>query len=78
MCDLITQTVEIKTENIKLDSFLKFVGVVSTGGEAKEIISSGKVFVNDEQCFSRGKKLSTGDIVRVMGALYEVKSSENS
>ena len=38
MCDSRTKSIEINTENIKLDSFLKFIGVVSTGGEAKDII----------------------------------------
>ena len=31
---------------MKLDQFLKFMGIVQTGGEAKMIIKSGKILVN--------------------------------
>ena len=31
---------------MKLDQFLKFIGIVQTGGEAKMIIKSGKISVN--------------------------------
>lgn len=79
MEDSTNNIIKITTENIKLDSCLKLAGIVSTGGEAKEIINSGKIFVNGEQCLSRGKKLKNGDIVCVDGTVfYEVKSCENS
>jgi len=69
---------DISTEYIKLDSFLKFCGVTLTGGQAKELIMSGKVKVNGEICSQRGKKLRPGDVVEVEGdnTRYEV-SSEN-
>ena len=37
------ETITIQTEFIKLDSFLKFCGAVSTGGEAKIAIAEGEV-----------------------------------
>lgn len=64
--------IEISTEFIKLDSFLKFCGACSTGGEAKEIIAAGKVLVNNETCLMRGKKLHLGDVVTLAGETYEV------
>ncbi|MBE6837668.1 MAG: RNA-binding S4 domain-containing protein [Ruminococcus sp.] len=57
--------IEISTEFIKLDSFLKFAGLVETGGIAKEIIAEERIMVNDEICTMRGKKLRDGDRVTV-------------
>ena len=59
------ETIEITTEFIKLDAFLKFAGAVGTGGEAKLRIADGEVFVNGEVCTMRGKKLRNGDMVRL-------------
>ena len=53
--------VAIQTEFIKLDQFLKYVGIAETGGHAKELITGGEVFVNGEICTMRGKKLRSGD-----------------
>ena len=58
-------TIEISTEFIKLDAFLKFAGCVGTGGEAKLRIADGEVFVNGEVCTMRGRKLRDGDTVRL-------------
>ena len=57
------ETIQIQTEFIKLDAFLKFAAMVGTGGEAKLVISDGLVKVNDEVCTMRGKKLRAGDTV---------------
>lgn len=65
--------VSIKTEFIKLDSLLKFSGLCDTGGFAKEIIQQGKVMVNDEVCTMRGKKIRSGDIVKVDDYAVKVK-----
>lgn len=73
------EIVEITTENIKLDSFLKLAGVVSTGGEAKDIVKSGKVSVNEAVCLQRGKKLVAGNVICVgKTRFYEVRGRENS
>ena len=64
-------TTDFKT--IKLDQFLKFVGVASTGGEAKLIIQDGDVKVNGETETRRGRKLVAGDSVMVQGATYNVE-----
>ena len=53
----------IKGEFIKLSAFLKFSGLFDTGGNAKTETENGKIFVNDEVCYIRGKKLRNGDIV---------------
>ncbi len=67
------EAIEIKTEYIKLDSFLKFAGAVGTGGEAKLRIAAGEVLVNGEKCLMRGKKLRSGDEVELDGRRYRLK-----
>ncbi|MDX2216750.1 MAG: RNA-binding S4 domain-containing protein [Oculatellaceae cyanobacterium bins.114] len=57
---------------IKLDQFLKWVGVTSTGGQAKLLIQSGEVQVNGEVETRRGRQLVAGDRVSVMGETFEV------
>ena len=64
--------VEITTEFIKLESFLKLANAVESGGMAKNVIQDGEVFVNDEICTMRGKKLRPGDTVRFDGEVYLV------
>lgn len=64
--------VAIRDEFIKLDSFLKFAGAVLSGGEAKELIQSGKVLVNGEVCTMRGKKMRPGDEAQLGGRIYRV------
>ena len=61
--------VQITTEFIKLDSLLKFAGVVGTGGEAKDAIQCGDVTVNGEVCTMRGKKIRPGDVVELGGEI---------
>ena len=57
------EKIEINTEFIKLDQFLKYSGVAYTGGEAKLMISDGIVSVNGETAVQRGKKVRPGDVV---------------
>lgn len=64
--------VPIDTPFIRLDSLLKFVGAVDTGGRAKYLIQNGEVSVNGEICTMRGKKLHLGDMVEFQENLYEV------
>ena len=59
--------VEITSEFIKLDAFLKFCGAAGTGGEAKMRVANGDVSVNGEVCIMRGKKLRPGDVVTIDG-----------
>ena len=60
------------SETIKLDQFLKFMGEVSTGGQAKILIKYGDVEVNGEVETRRGRKLVTGDQVLVNGKTLTV------
>lgn len=64
--------IPIKTEFIKLEALLKFVGAYSTGGEAKLAIQSGEVLVNGGPCDQRGKKLHTGDLIACPAGTYRI------
>ncbi|MBR3561282.1 MAG: RNA-binding S4 domain-containing protein [Oscillospiraceae bacterium] len=59
--------INITTEFIKLQDLLKLASLVSTGGEAKIVITGGEVTVNGEVCTQRGKKLRPGDVVSYHG-----------
>ena len=59
--------IKITTEFIKLDALLKFVSLVGSGGEAKQLIQDGEVLVNGEVCTMRGKKIRPGDRVELDG-----------
>ena len=48
---------------MKLDQYLKWKKMVSSGGEAKILIKSGSVKVNGEIENRRGRKLNKGDKV---------------
>lgn len=48
---------------IKLDQFLKWVGAIDSGGQAKLAIQDGQVQVNGETEARRGRKLRKGDQV---------------
>ena len=50
-------------KTMKLDQFLKWQNLVSSGGEAKFLIKSGSVKVNGEIETRRGRKLNKGDKV---------------
>ena len=64
----------IRDEFIRLDSALKFSGVIGTGGQAKMVIQDGLVLVNDEVCTMRGKKLRQGDVVKFEDFSFVIKN----
>ncbi len=59
-------------QHIKLDSFLKWQGLVETGGHAKQLIQGGEVRVNGEVETRRGRKLRAGDRVELGGQTVTV------
>ena len=65
MTKMNVEEIAIRSEFIKLDSFLKFAGVTDTGGQAKEAVLEGLVLVNGEVCTMRGKKIRPGDVVAI-------------
>jgi ribosome-associated protein len=59
--------INITTDYIKLDSFLKLAEVAQTGGQAKLMIADEMIKVNGEIIVQRGKKIRKGDIIEVEG-----------
>lgn len=57
---------------IRLDQFLKHIGIAPTGGMAKVMIQMGDVSVNGEAENRRGRKLVTGDVVMIAGQSFDV------
>ena len=61
---------------MKLDQFLKFSGLVDTGGEAKHLINSGMVKVNGSIEPRRGRKLKDGDQIYFNNERYIFTNTE--
>ena len=61
------EEIKVSTEFIKLDALLKFASLVGSGGDAKMLIQDGHVLVNGEVCTMRGKKIRSGDVVKLEG-----------
>ncbi|MDE7054225.1 MAG: RNA-binding S4 domain-containing protein [Oscillospiraceae bacterium] len=64
------ETITITTEYIRLQDLMKLASMVSTGGEAKQLIQDGQVQVNGEPCLQRGRKLRPGDTVTYRSRTY--------
>ena len=64
--------INIGSDYIKLDQFLKLADIVMSGGEAKLLIMSEEIKVNGEIATQRGKKLRDGDIVEYMNKEFQV------
>lgn len=61
---------------IQLDHFLQACGV-PTGGQAKRLIQSGEILVNDKVETRRKMKLRPGDVVVFDGEEFEVAVDES-
>ena len=67
------EKVKISTEFIKLDQFLKWLAVVDSGSQAKEVILDGKVRVNDEVETRRGRKIYPECKIEIFDKIYVVE-----
>jgi len=55
--------VQITREPVELYKILKFEGLVSSGGEAKQVIADGLVLVNEAVETRKRKKIFSGDVI---------------
>ena len=55
--------VEINRQPVELYKILKFEGLLSSGGEAKQVIAAGMVLVNGEGETRKRRKIVAGDII---------------
>nr|WP_321468262.1 RNA-binding S4 domain-containing protein [uncultured Desulfobulbus sp.] len=77
MSALEERLVSLNTPFIELDKLLKREDLVSSGGEARYLISEGLVEVNGQVETRKRKKLYTGDIVVFAGFRLEVIGTED-
>ena len=68
---------KIRDNTIKLNQFLKLMGIVPTGGQAKLMIQGGYVQVNGMLETRRGRRLVPGDQVTIQGQTLEVNLNNN-
>ncbi|MEW1962729.1 RNA-binding S4 domain-containing protein [Microbacterium sp. NPDC077644] len=73
MTDEATSDVSIGGEMIRLGQFLKFSGLLDSGGDAKEVIIDGYVTVNGDEERRRGRQLRDGDLVSFEGRTVRVR-----
>lgn len=66
------QEIKIDTDFIKLDSFMKWAGIVGSGSDAKMLILDGEVKLNGEVVTQRGKKIFKGDCIEFQDELYKI------
>ncbi|MDY5129111.1 RNA-binding S4 domain-containing protein [Actinotignum urinale] len=56
---------------ITLGQFVKLCSLAQTGGEARELITSGEILVNNQVETRRRHNLNEGDIVSLLDSPYE-------
>lgn len=61
------EEVAIDTENINLDQFLKWAGIIESGGQAKLLLDDEVIKLNGNIVKERRKKLKPGDILEIEG-----------
>jgi len=71
------KTVQIDTDFIRLDAFLKLCDCVQSGGHAKIVVQNGEVRVNGEVCLQRGRKLRAGDKAEYNNIVCTVEKNGN-
>ena len=59
------EKMEVNTETIQLDQFLKWAGVLESGGQVKLMIEDEMILVNGIVETARRKKLHDGDVVEI-------------
>ena len=64
--------IKIEEEFIKLGQFLKYVDLVSSGGEIKSFLYENIIIINGQEDNRKGRKLYRGDIVEVLGKKYQI------
>jgi ribosome-associated protein len=65
--------VVVREVPIELCQFIKFGGLTGSGGEAKQLISEGRVLLNGTVETRKRKKLAAGDQVKVDGHVIVVQ-----
>jgi len=61
------EKIGIQTNSIQLNQFLKWAGIVDTGGQTKEFFQRQMIYVNGSVATEKRKKLLLDDIVEIKG-----------
>lgn len=64
--------IRINTEYITLGQFLKYVGLIDVGSEARFFLSENIVRVDGVEETRRGRKLRGGEKVEAQGKTFEI------
>ncbi|MBR4460973.1 MAG: S4 domain-containing protein YaaA [Erysipelotrichaceae bacterium] len=64
--------IKIDSEFITLGQFLKYVDLVSSGGEARDFLNENEISVNGENENRRGKKLYRNDLICINDEQYKI------
>ena len=68
-----TTKISIDTDTIQLDQFLKWAGVLASGGESRQLIEERRIRRNGEIETAKRRRLAPGDIIEIEGlGSYEV------
>lgn len=59
------QQIGIHSDVIQLDQLLKYANILPTGGQIKFLIAEQAIFVNNELCTAKRKKIHIGDIIEI-------------
>ena len=66
------EKISINTEKIQLDQFLKWAGILESGGQVRPMLDEGLIFVNGVKETAK-KQLHPGDVVKIINiGEYEV------
>ena len=69
-------SVKISTDYITLGQLLKYIGVVSNGGEVKNYLEFNEVFVNNELEKRRGRKIFAEYIIKIGKNTYKIVKND--
>ena len=68
------EVIKLKDDYITLGQALKAAGLADSGVDAKYAIEEGKVTVNGQTEYQRGKKLRDGDVVAYAGKTVRIEA----
>ena len=68
------EVIKLRDDYIKLGQALKAAGLADSGVDAKYAIEEGKVTVNGQTEYQRGKKLRDGDVVAYAGKTVRIEA----
>jgi ribosome-associated protein len=69
----VMRNVEITKQPVELFKILKFEGMVTTGGEAKQAIANGQVSVNGEIETRKRRKIVDGDVITFANESLQIR-----